>query len=299
MLLLPWSVSYSAFDDISPGGSRPLGMGGAFVAVENDGEGVLINPASIREGINGSVTAMYSPLYVGLDDGSFNDGFFNVVYHYPGVGIFSINWEFLKTSTKLVKNLYNEDAFMLTFSRKLNEEISAGLKLNYYRWGSAEQSDNFGNTESLGSSAFSFGLAGFYRVTDDVKIGLSINNINMPRIDDKSKGVDDTERMPFQVQTGFSFLLKSVMLALDANYVNNAIDLMLGAEYWFLNKESSKVFGCRLGLNFPDLGNGFNVTAGLSVYILRELSFDYGFLIPITTITSIWGEHRFSLSYRW
>lgn len=298
ILLMPYTQIYSAFDDIAKGGARTLGMGGAFVAVENSGEGVLINPAAIMGIDNGSFTAMYSPLYIGLDDGSFDNGFFNVVYHYDGIGIFSLNWEFLKTSTKLVSNLYNEDTIVLTYSRQVNEEITAGLKINYYKWCSAKQTDLFGNTESLSSSALSFGLGAYYNVKEDFKIGLCLNNVNMPRIDDDSKGIDDTERMPFQVQPGICFFVKKIMIALDVKFLYENVDMMLGSEYWFLNKEQEKIFGCRIGMNFPDLGNGFNVTAGLSVFIWRDLSFDYGFLIPITTITSIWGEHKFSISYK-
>ncbi len=292
------TYSYSAFDDVAPGGARPLGMGGAFCAVENAGEGALINPASVTKVENGSVTAMYSPLYIGLDDGSFNDGFFNAVYRFKNIGIFSLNWKFLKTSTQQSADLYGEDTLALTFNRKLSKEITGGLRINYYKWASGSQSDFFNNTESLGSSAISFGLGLFYKVRNDYKIGLALNNVNMPRIDDDTKGIKDKEIMPFQVQAGISFYIKSIMFALDAKFLYDNIDIFIGSEYWFLNKEHEESFACRLGMTLPDLGNGFNATTGLSAYIWDEMIFDYGFSIPITTITSIWGEHRFSISYK-
>lgn len=290
---------YSAFNELGVGSARIIGLGGAFSAVENKGEGALINPASITLLKKGSVTAMYSPLYLGLDDGSFEKGYFNVVYRFEHIGIFSINWEFLKTHIKAMDNLYNEDSFVLTYTRNLNKEFSVGARINYNTWQGAEQTDYFGNTESLGSSAFSIGLSGYYRVNDELRLGLSANNINVPRIDDDSKGKDDLERMPLVIQPGVCFYLKRLMFAIDIKYIYSDIDILIGSEYWFYNRIQKKVFGCRLGMNFPDLGNGFNATAGFSVYIWQELSFDYGFTIPITTITSIWGDHKFSLSYRW
>lgn len=288
---------YPAFDYTVQGGARALGMGSAFVAVENDGQGILINPATVFN-VKGSATVMYSPLFVGLDDGKFNNGFVNFVYAFNKIGIFSLNWEFLKTSVNGISDLYNEDKVVLTYARKMKQDLYAGLRLNYYQWGSAKQTDVFGNTQSLGSKTFSLGVGAYYKQRDDFSLGVFINNINMPRIDDTSKGKNDLERMPIEVEPGLSFIIKKVLIAIDVKFIQEEIDIKVGSEYWFL-LNNSKFFGVRLGMVFPELGHGINATAGFSVYVIRDLSFDYGFLIPITTIKSIWGEHRFSLSYKW
>ncbi len=297
ILSLCTKLVYSAFDYTAQGGARALGMGSAIVAVENDGQGIVINPATVFN-VKGSATIMYSPLFIGLDDGKFNNGFVNLVYAFNKIGIFSLNWEFLKTSVNGISDLYNEDKVVLTYSRKMKTDLYAGLRINYYHWGSAKQTDVFGNSESLGSSIFSFGLGAYYKQREDFCIGLFINNINMPRIDDSSKGKNDLERMPIEVEPGLSFIIKKVLIALDVKFIQENIDIKVGAEYWFL-LNNTKFFGARLGMVFPELGHGVNATAGFSIYVIRNLSFDYGFLIPITTIKSIWGEHRFSISYKW
>ena len=80
LLFLYVCTGITAFDYNVSGGARVLGMGGAFVGVENEGEGALINPASIFIQHTGFCSIMYSPLYVGLDDGSFSHMYFNLTY---------------------------------------------------------------------------------------------------------------------------------------------------------------------------------------------------------------------------
>lgn len=125
-----------------------------------------------------------------------------------------------------------------------------------------------------------------------------MNNLNMPRIDDSSRGKDDLERMPLAVRLGFSFDIKKTALALDAVYSDESVDASLGAETWFFRKKE-RFIGARLGVNLPDLGAGINATAGFSLFIMKGFSFDYAFLMPLVTIRSIYGSHLFSMSYQW
>ncbi|MDD5066042.1 MAG: hypothetical protein PHF84_03240 [bacterium] len=288
---------HSAFETTAAGGARVLGMANAFTAVENGGEGILDNPAAVCSVNKGSFTAMYSPLFTGLDDGSFNNGFVNLVCFFQKIGVFSLNWEFLTASTGQVTDLYTEDKIALTYSRIIKKDLYAGLVLNYYKWSSAKQTDPAGRSESLGSRAFSFGLSAFYRVREEFRLGLFINNINQPALDDRSRGNDDLERIPLEIRAGMAFYIRTLLVSLDMKFIREDVDILTGAEYWFPGSTRKKVFGVRLGFQLPDLGKGFNATAGLSVLVFRDFSVDYGFLIPVTTIKSIWGEHRFSMSY--
>lgn len=291
-------ICFAAFDETGMGSARIIGMGGAYTAVENEGEGILMNPSSVFNISKGSVTLMYSPMYIGLNDGSFNNGYMNVVYKFEDIGIFSINYLFLNTSTQLVSNLYDESSLILTYSRPIIPDLYAGIRLNYYKWQGATQTDPNGITQSLTSSALSFGINAFYNKSKDFKVGLAINNINQPKINDTSIEDNYTERQDIEIRPGLSFNITDILIALDLRYMDSNVDINLGSEYWFLNKNNEQFIGIRIGINLPDLGNGINATAGFSIFLMEGLSIDYGFLIPLTTITHIWGEHKFSLTYK-
>ena len=67
VLALPLNAGRYAGDFMMIGsGVRPLGMGGAFVSLADDGSAIYWNPAGISQIKKSEVTAMHAFLYNGL-----------------------------------------------------------------------------------------------------------------------------------------------------------------------------------------------------------------------------------------
>ena len=106
----------------------------------------------------------------------------------------------------------------MSYGKKINEWVSAGIQLNYYLINKMY----FGNNSSINVD---FSLLG--RVTDQLYAGFQLHNL-MPSGSDKSD-----QRIPFQFSSGFGYTVtKEVFLGLMIRKIENIpVDIIPEIDY--------------------------------------------------------------------
>jgi hypothetical protein len=117
-------------------------------------------------------------------------------------------------------NLYGEQNFSLAFGKILSEQFALGLKLNYF---SIKQSGEYNN---YGGVIGEVGLMSY--ITEEVRIGAHIYNINRAKITDYQN-----ERIPTILRLGVGYQMnKKVLLCLEAEKdIDAAASIKVGLDY--------------------------------------------------------------------
>ena len=109
IILLASSEVFGAFQDIGTG-ARPLGMGGAFVAIADDANTVLYNMAGLTQLESSEFTAMYAALFQGMQEDNIGNSFVSYAMPAGKFGTFGLS------GLMLGSNLYSENIFTLSFA---------------------------------------------------------------------------------------------------------------------------------------------------------------------------------------
>jgi hypothetical protein len=292
-------------------GGRPLGMGGAFVAVVNDVTAGYWNPASLSRIIYPQFSLMHDERFGNL-----------VKYDYGAVGIpFGKNASIglsvirmgiddiadtrgalidlngngqLDPGERLdpdkIKYFNTSDyAFYLTYSKKQNEKISYGANLKAIR-------RNLGD-ESAWGLGLDVGLG--YMVTDRFSLGANLQDITTTYLSwttGKKEVITPTVKVGAAYQVNFLSGVITPAVDLDVRFENRqtasnfnigpvSFDMHLGAEYTFKN-----LFSIRGGYN--ELGN---LTLGAGVK-LPKINIDYSF-VKFNNDDQLGNTHRLSVIF--
>lgn len=297
--LLPTVTSYSAFEDFTSGGTRALGMGGAFTGVCEDASAITVNPAGVENLSRPELTASFSSLYPGLTDKTIiyrsRLGFVFPKISAMSVYLFSagINWRHFAVSS-----LYSEEAGGISISREINETFSLGILAKYLYWKSANVLDAESGAlleEGKSFGGFSFDAGMFFKSPFNANFGLVLTDLNQPDIVGKGT-ITASEKLPIGIRFGCSFKYSPFTWALDAEVKGKDVNLSSGVECWFLDN----ALGIRAGTNSRNVYQGLNLASGFSYRFLKEysLQLDYAFVYPINTIKGTYGNHEVDVSYR-
>lgn len=258
-----------------PIGTRPTGMGDAFVSVANDGNGLYWNPAGIgalgHHELNSMTTNAFqidlrhqflSYIFPLSDDHALGFGWFSE-------GLFDdkeLDWGW---------NIYQ-----LTYGRQLFKKISFGLSLKYADNSIGLDGRNLDKSSGLG---FDFGLLYPYR---KFQFGLCLKDIGGLSVKhengSKEKILEQAISLGFSYRTYFDILLAGAITFDDR--------IFLGAEYWGWKD----LFALRGGLqrdiyDTPSPETIFSLGASLKYKIFQ---FDYAY----TTHPTLRNSSRFSVS---
>lgn len=292
-------------------GGRPLGMGGAFVAVVNDVTAGYWNPASLSRIDYPQFSLMHDERFGNL-----------VKYDYGAVGIpFGKNASIglsvirmgiddiadtrgalidlngngqLDPGERLdpdkIKYFNTSDyAFYLTYSKKQNEKISYGANLKAIR-------RNLGD-ESAWGLGLDVGLG--YMVTDRFSLGANLQDITTTYLSwttGKKEVITPTVKVGAAYQVNFLSGIITPAVDWDVRFENRqtasnfnigpvSFDMHLGAEYTFKN-----LFSIRGGYN--ELGN---LTLGAGVK-LPKINIDYSF-VKFNNDDQLGNTHRLSVIF--
>ena len=115
---------YAAFRDAG-WGARPSGMGGAFVAIADDHNAPMWNPAGIAQLETRELAFTYGRPYMGLelktgerDTTSLSLGHISAVTPIPSFGALGVSY-----ANFLVSSLYQEDTFVLNYANSLHDKF--------------------------------------------------------------------------------------------------------------------------------------------------------------------------------
>jgi ABC-type phosphate/phosphonate transport system substrate-binding protein len=291
-------------------GVRPAGMGEAFVAVADDANTALYNPAGFSTINHIELLGMYSdlyanlnaPLYTGQKDGTGYNFISAAVPLGAGIGVCGVSW------LQFYSTLYQENTIMLSYGHRLwtlagnKITLDAGVNLKALRWSVADNAfttdpANFPADHSRSGLTGDVGL--LVGLGDGFRLGLDVDNVRsldlgltMPEV------IARVYRAGLAYRTALDLgpwdaILASVEMDGRNDQSNNLYDPKLGLEGRFFNDR----FALRLGVNAEAF------TSGLSYCQLWqgapwEFQVDYAFTCPFY-IRDSWGSHRMGLTFRW
>ena len=257
LTLLCVGTTFAAFDDIGIG-ARPLGMGGAFVAVSDDPNAAVHNPA----GLGYMTVAEAGFTHVRMYSGAVNHNYAAIVLPLGVAGSFGANWG--RTSEEA--GIYSENSVAFSYSKMVVEALSLGANLKMLN--TSFDSDNdwvssnpyFADTSASG---FTLDLGVLLKPVSGLSIGLSGGNL-IPV--DVSVSESEEEKVPMNLRAGLAYRLAaiatsaqqpalkevlrttiiSVEVAMREERETNAVKVRAGVEAWFSNRTVGLRAGYRM-----------------------------------------------------
>lgn len=247
LMLLCIGITFAAFDDMGIG-ARPLGMGGAFVAVADDANAVMHNPA----GLGYMTTPKGSFTHVRMFSGVVNYNYAGIVLPLGNAGSLGASFSMISEES----DIYQERSIALSYSRKIIEVLSLGANLKMLN--TSFDADNpwvTGNPYFVESSAtgFTLDLGVLAKPVPGLSIGLSGENL-IPA--DITVSETEEEKVPVNVRFGLAYKLSKIAASaqqpalkevLSTTIISvegamreerevNAVKIRAGLEAWFANR---------------------------------------------------------------
>lgn len=279
-------TAFSAFDDIGIG-ARPLGMGGAFVAIADDANAVMYNPAGL-----GFITNIETGFtHVRMFSGVVNYNYAGAVIPLGAIGTLGASFGMLDEES----NIYSERNLAFSYSTRIinNLSLGASFKMLGVDYDSDDQwvSDNpyFAKTSA---SSFTLDAGLLAKPVSELGIGISGENL-IPA--DVSISESEEEKVPMNLRFGIAYKLSQIADSaqqpalkevLDTTSISlecalrkerevNAVKFRAGIEAWF----ADQMVGLRAGYNMKKVkSRSSSITLGGSIRIPANsfaLRFDY------------------------
>jgi hypothetical protein len=241
-------------------GARPIGMGGAFVAIADNAWAIIFNPAGLTQLGGDEIAAFYSPQPFGMTELSLAS--FALVHptSYGEVG-FSVN--------RFGFDLYREVSGILSYANSYRDIFSFGINLTY----NSLAIKNYGSTSTIGVD-----IGILTTVTRGLHWGFFAANVNVPSIGQAK------EKLPQLFASGLSFRpADGLLLGLDViKDVRYPALLRGGLEYKVVDPVS-----LRVGVG----NNPTKFSSGLGIHY-SFVHFDYA----MTTHPDLGLSHHFSVA---
>ncbi|MEA3485639.1 MAG: hypothetical protein U9R03_02910 [Candidatus Aerophobetes bacterium] len=267
---------------------RATGMGGAFVAVADDGGACYYNPAGLMQINQKEIGGTYNDLY-GL--GLLSHSFLSFIEPEKGMGAGGINWTHLEANLEPEK--WNYDIFSYSYANFFfnppsiyrKRFISWGINLKYLKQDTAWED---GKGYSLDVS--------FLSKDKRFSWGANIQDL----ISEMSWKTGKKEQIPVNIKLGASYIFNPrflMALDIDASKKDIPKEIHLGSEWWLGHKRNIalrigavKVFQRNAELTFS-AGAGFYIPLK-EMGKLTAVKLDYAFSYN----KNLGNTHRFSLS---
>jgi len=288
-----------------PAGARPTAMGGAYLAVSNDGAAPLFNPAGLARLTRPLFGSSYRAM---AQDRSL--GYVTVVFPVRGESSLGAHWLFAGSGAVETRDAdgyplgrdfsQNNHQFTILFAKRFEKFVSFGANLSYLYSTMSELDAN--------SVGFDFGLM-FYMdhffsrenrdqmAIRDIQVGLTVKHISKTYKWNSEKynlmytsddlGSEQTDEVPIEFGLGTSarFLQRRLLVAADLlKSAHQGAAFHAGAEYYV-----SQEFALRGGFSDGRLTAG---TGYLFKVSGNQLAIDYAFS---TDKADEGSEHIFSL----
>jgi len=283
-----------------PIGARPTAMGGAYLAIADDGAGPLYNPA----GVAGLQSTLFASSYrtLRLDR---RLGYVTFLYPAKERAVIGINWLYAGSGSVATRNkdgdlLGNEISnnshdIGIVFAKQFQNTVSAGVKLSYLQ-SSLDELTAFSIGVDFGLMIHVSQFLNRERrdlvPVQNIQVGITLKNLaakyrwDTGDISGNSLGVIQDDKVPVEFGLGVSarFLNRKLILsAAGTKNVEQSINMRGGAEY-FLYPE----FALRSGYSDGRFaaGTGYVISAGD-----HAIAIDYAFS---TDKAGEGSEHIFS-----
>ncbi len=288
-----------------PIGARPTAMGGAYLAISNDGAGALFNPA----GLVTLKRPMFATSYRAMQlDRKL--GYATIMLPTLHNSALGINWLYSGSGAIARRNYdgdligdeisLNNHVFSIVFAKRFEDALALGIKASYLHSTFAEMT-SYSVSIDIGAMIYADWLFGRERYgtlpIDDLQFGLVLKNLDASYlwnsegyvhryVDGDGVGTEQEDTVPMEFGLGISgrFLDRKLLVATDfLKNTKQGLKLHVGGEY-FLKPE----FAFRGGFSDGRLtaGTGYVFKIGSQV-----LAIDYAFS---TDKADEGSEHIFS-----
>jgi hypothetical protein len=256
-------------------GARAMGMGGAFVAVADDATGGFFNPAGLVQITRPTMGVFYRKMtldrrlsYLVFNQPIRDEATIALAWINAGVGDV-VGRDRDGYITEDISNY--ENAVQLFLGRKIIEQFSVGLEIDYIQF----------NLANINAYGVGFGVSAMGRPMPKLRLGLSVKNLGMRYSWASGEywqqygllGSSVKEEFPFTVRAGASYLLLEDRILISSDFEKNdkqGSRIHLGAEGWALENVAG-----RIGYNRGSLTFGVGLRQKIHSYVL---GFDYAFI---------------------
>jgi len=293
--------SPAAFLDVGLG-ARPVGLGRAFVALADDANAMLYNPAGQARLEQMEIASMYARLYPGIEDDKLHLGYVGVVRPLRSLGAIGLG------ITNLWADLYHEDVLYLSYARSIRENLAVGVNVKFMRWSAEGYTDPIlGLSEDgLSWSGLAFDAGALYTLSGQVvpdflraeriQLGLALFNINQPAAADN--GADEA-KVPLGFEAGVLYQHGQANLLFSYSHRDGKSRLHLGGETELWNQPSPlgqvSMTARAGGLKLLSEDQGGELDFGCG-FTLRKVLIDYAFVYPLD-LKNVGGCHKISIGY--
>ncbi|MEA1965292.1 MAG: PorV/PorQ family protein [Candidatus Aerophobetes bacterium] len=262
-------------------GAKALGMGGAFVAIADDGSAPLWNPAGISRAKESITSATYSDKFnVGI-----KSGFLSFVRSSYGISLYRISvddiprtvWGPDSSPQKIGSFSDEENALFLSFAFKYAPRLYLGINGKYI----------YQKLYNREASGLGVDLGAIFQATDSLSLGLTIQNIGGSWLKWNTSS-SHTDKIMQNIKAGFSLSLLNNNLTLAVDVDNKKDDYLF---HTGVDLHLSSSLSLRMG-SFqysPRDKIGEILTGGLGINV-GKMQFDYAY-VP----HSLGATHKFSL----
>ena len=276
-LLLGGAVAGNAAFEITGGGARTAGLGGAFTAGADDAEAVWFNPAAggRAQGLRANTT--HALLYPGLDD-ALNLSALAATIQVGRGGV--------QTGLSLLDFTdWREQVGVVGYGRELHARLAVGGSLRSSSW----------KTEGLSHRSWSADLGGIYEVgwihpQVYARLGVVASNINGANVSANGHTAGETSR---GLIIAAAFTVEQQEILIDVERRGGQMEMRLGYE-----TRSPSLYGAKFRMGMNSFSADWKVgelNAGIG-HNWGPWQFDYAYTYPLQ-LTDLGGVHRFGLSY--
>ena len=275
---------YAAFDDIGVG-ARPLGFGGAFVALADDSNAANYNAGGLVYIEEIQIGATHAQRFSGLITYNIISG----ILPLGRVGTFGANIGILAEDSEI----YQEQTLRFSYGNTIIKQLGIGVNLKLFGTTFDETNEFVAENPyftQTSSSALSFDLGFLAKPINSLSIGISVENI-LPA--DISISENQTDSVPQNIRAGLAYnlasiaemsaqgdaisnLLKGTLATIEVTARNGEISTRAGVEIWL-----NKAIGIRGGYGMNSGGNSattINLGGSAKIPISSTaLQLDYGF----------------------
>ena len=237
-------------------GTRPLSMGGAFIAVADDANTITWNPAGLPGLRRTEFTSTYSDLYaMGIDQ-----SYVGFVRPFSDKVALGIDWSNIGFDDKEL--LYGENKLNFALGLQIHRKFSIGFTLKYLMRDMQLDGTSYGKSSGLG---YDMGL--LIQPLKSLKVGVGLYDLGGTQISYKDKTNEEILGQAFKL--GISYMPING-LSLAADYGDR---LHIGVEYILASRISFRA-GMQQGFNHEK--DILIPSAGLSIKF-KSIFIEYGF----------------------
>ena len=199
-MLFP-TVTFAAFNNIGVG-ARPLGLGGAFVALADDSNAANYNAAGL-----GYIEAIHlGGTHAQRFNGLVTYNAISGIIPFGKIGSLGASFGDLTEDS----DVYGEQTLRLSYGNALFKQFAIGVNLKLFRTAFNETNEFVAENPyfaQTASSAVSFDLGVIAKPFQSLSLGASIENL-LPA--NTSISSDETDTVPLNIRAGLAYSLESI-----------------------------------------------------------------------------------------